>query len=88
MRCNLVGQVEADTKVTQGMHEVHEEAELGLAQQLVAVHVTQTPHLFDRPTKTLTVERVRPAHSIAMILVYALAKSIAMMFIFSGKHYS
>ena len=42
---NLVRQAEAAAKVAQGMHEVHEKAELWLAQQLVAVHVTQRKHL-------------------------------------------
>ena len=42
---DLVWQAEAGAEVADGMHEVHEEAELGLAQQLVAVYVTQTPHL-------------------------------------------
>lgn len=42
---DLVRQAEAGAEVADGVHEVHEEAELGLAQQLVAVYVTQTPHL-------------------------------------------
>ena len=42
---DLVWQAEAGAKVADGVHEVHEEAELWLAQQLVAVYVTQTPHL-------------------------------------------
>lgn len=45
---DLIWQAEAGAEVADGVHEVHEEAELRLAQQLVAVYVAQTPHLGSR----------------------------------------